>query len=269
MEADFRGSLPGSRLLALVVLIGAIPISAAGEAPPGWSDPAQVTQLGPWVWDENPSLIYDAPNATFWMAYESLRVYAQWEIWLTNSIDGLTWSQPLRVTNNTSSKGAPSLLRDGNGTFWIAFRLSISSPCSDIWLANSTNGMTWATNLSINESTAKRVTNCLANLFPSLLQNSTGQYILVWRSNILNANGDIFFSSSSDGKTWSPQKNLTNNTNRNDWPEVFQDANGVHWVIWTCGVAAADRNDDICIINSTDTSVWTSPSRIITQSNHY
>jgi len=97
--------------------------------------------------DTFPSLIQDS-DGIYWMAFQSDRS-GNWDIWITSSSNGLSWSAPTQVTLSHSYDRDPSLIRARDGRLIIGFT-SNRFGSWDIFLTESyDNGNTWSTPIKI------------------------------------------------------------------------------------------------------------------------
>ena len=226
---------------------------------PGWGDITVI--LNPYG-GVSPTIIHDKNN-TVWVARRAWvpggDVYA--DIWISNSSDGMNWSSPVMIVNCTASTGAcdmPSLMRDPMNTYWLVY---VNSPNStnkqDLWIENSSNGINWSVPIPV-------VVGSKYDLYPSLMQNSTGAYWIAFESQNRGADNDIYYVTSQDGLSWSSPQ-LLNYTvpSTTYWdyePHIMQDHYGKYWLAWTCGIGS---NDNICVSNSSDGNIWSTPREVI------
>jgi len=240
--------------LKILIIMALLMVSGAGIAEaiaPGWSAPLQITaqEMG----GINPSLLQD-DNGTLWLAWRSNVEGPDGDIWISNSTNGINWSTPVMITENSSDDTHPSLLQDLNGTYWLVFENSTAFAETEIWIQNSSDGITWNAPIPI------LTTHAFRDYWPSLMQDSNGSFWIAFESKDRGTNNDIYLINSTNGVDWSTPFNLTNASYWDYRPEIMQDLNGAYWAAWTCGYD--NSSDNLCIANSTDGSSWSVPREI-------
>lgn len=136
-----------------------------------------------------------------------------YNIWISSSSDGYDWGHSYRVTNDSKQNDVPSLIQDNEGKFWITWCsvLKGSFDFYDIWISKSTDGVNWGIPDNV-------ISQSIADLTPSLIQDSDGRFIISWSS--LTING---FRSGSNTDT------VFENT-------IFE--------IWICSTYKKEKNKD-------------------------
>ncbi|MBM4025443.1 MAG: DUF11 domain-containing protein [Planctomycetes bacterium] len=95
----------------------------------------------------HPVIAVDRNNGLY-VAWQSQAANGKWDVYMSRSSNGTTWTEPLAVNvgdpNNTSSQRFPSIAADSRapGTVYIAYEDDRAGN-KDIWVATSTNGTTW------------------------------------------------------------------------------------------------------------------------------
>ncbi len=83
--------------------------------------------------------------------------------------------------------------------------------------------------------------NEVEDLDPSIFQAANGTIYVLWASN-RNGNNDIFYKASSDfGSSWSDEKQVTNDTNKDNGPSIIQTQDGEFWVVWSSNRTGDDE----------------------------
>jgi hypothetical protein len=105
--------------------------------------------------------------------------------------------------------------------------------------------------------------NDVDDVDPSVFQASNGTIYVLWSSN-RNGNNDIFYKTSSDfGSSWSSEKQITHDTNRDNGSSIIQTQDGKFWVVWS-----SDRTGDYEIFYKTyDGSSWSIDKRLTYSNN--
>ncbi len=178
-----------------------------------WNSPIQVTTNE--SADLFCSMIQDSAG-TYWMAWHSDRS-GTYQIWMSNSMDGVNWNEPLQAVNLMDENVQPSLIQDSNGIYWLAW---MNLDWMDIYLyvSNSSDGLTWTAPTRVTSSTYDEWE-------PSLIQDDTGTYRLVWDT-YSTGSWEIWGSYSNDGVNWNTPIQVTSNGEDNWYPSLIQNASG-------------------------------------------
>jgi len=224
-----------------------------GEPPPpppvyNWTVIGQITNYN--GDDFGHSLTIDN-GGTFWLVYTSDRS-GNYDIWVKNSTDGITWSTPIQVTNNVSYDGWGSFIQDSGGAYWMAW-FSDRSGTAHIWMSHSSDGINW-------DEPYQVVSLMDENIYPSLIQDSGGTYWLAWMNlNWYTWEFHIYVSSSSDGLTWTAPTQVTSGISE-DWePSLIQDDTGTYRLVWD---SYTSGSWEIWSSYSNDGVNWNTPSQI-------
>ena len=201
-------------------------------------------------------------------------------IYTTRSTDGgKTWSSP-KCLDTGDGNGSPAVATDGKGNWLVVWSASggMTGKDGDIFAALSTNKSwslpspkhPWGFVQSIN-------TNAMGDqgydLVPRVVWNGKDKWVAVWMSDEpmgtpdVGTDKDIFFSTSSDGKTWSPTKvlnsNATTDTGNDMSPSIASDGNGNLVVVWQSNDPLGTQNlgtdYDLLISRSSDGLSWSPP----------
>jgi|GEM_PF-2346317 len=95
----------------------------------------------------HPVIAVDRNNGLY-VAWQSLGTNGKWDVYVSRSSNGSTWTEPLAVNvgdpNNTSSQRFPSIAADNRapGTVYVVYEDDRAGN-KDIWIATSTNGTAW------------------------------------------------------------------------------------------------------------------------------
>jgi hypothetical protein len=85
----------------------------------------------------------------------------QWDIYVSSSVDGQTWSGPQRVSDPDGNQTAPTLAVDGQGILSLAW-VDDQHGQADIYLTTGTHGLTARTTTRITQEAADQREPCLA-----------------------------------------------------------------------------------------------------------
>jgi len=103
------------------------------------------------------------------------------------------------------------------------------------------------------------------DLAPSITQTMDGSIWVVWSSDRVDFQDDLYYKTSSDyGLNWSPDTRLTINSSFDSGPSIIQTLNGWIWVVW-----ASDRFEDYEIFYKTSSDYglnWSPDTRLTTNS---
>ena len=194
----------------------------------GWS--IAVAVAGGPAFDSYPSLVQDS-GGRYWMAFISNR-NGNYSVHLTSSSDGVTWSEPRRMTEG-AMESFPIIIQDRRGVYWLAFTRLVGRPNKfDIFLMSSTDGTTW--------SEPRRLTSDPSNNnYIDFIQDSKGTYWIAFTSE-RSGNEDIYITGSRDGANWSEPVQLSFNMIRRmgdfkcDYKSLMEDSEGVLRIYYHC-----------------------------------
>lgn len=180
-------------------------------------------------------------------------------------VDGLdpediVWSSDMRLTWNEALDVSPSIMQAVDGSIWVVWSSDREHSYNDLYYAISSDyGENWL-NYSLTSDPKFWDTN------PSIIQARDGSIWVVWGRIKLTtpATYDIYYSYSVDyGENWSPAKNITDPSTRDEDPSIMEDAYGRIWVAWRRRV---EGNSEIFYKYSSDHGVSWSPDKRLT--NH-
>jgi hypothetical protein len=209
------------------------------------------------------------------------------DIFVTRSTDGgLTFSEPINLSNSTSRSFIPQISSQGNNVYvvWEEF------DDDEIFFARSTDGgeifsepfnISNSTGFSLNPQissqgnntyvvweefdddeiffatstdggltfSTKNLSNTTANSFDPQISSEGNNVYVVWRDRTPGPY-DIFFARSTDGGLTFSTKNISNTTGNSFFPRISSEGNNVY-VVWQDKTANL-VNDDIFFARSTD-----------------
>jgi hypothetical protein len=241
----------------IFLVLGLFNSIQSGHANPSWSSPILVdTHRGI---DILPSGL-QASNGTLWLAWQSNRnglFTGRTDIIYKTYTNG-AWSADHNLTSSGWNSG-PSLVQLSNGTI-LAF-YSVKSGTSYIVVSSLTNGLSWSSPVQIT-STALNDTQ------PSATVSRDGSIWLVWtRVDSTNpsvpALKQLFYKTWKNG-VWSPEAQLTNDSNQNYGSSVLVAKDGIVRVTWSKGAAGSVYQ----LYDKTyDGTSWTPDSQIVSSSS--
>jgi hypothetical protein len=208
--------------------------------------------------DEDPSVML-ARDGRFYVAWSSKRQDGV-NIYIKSSEDGRTWSAEERVTIGPGEDYYPSLAQTRDGTFHIAwFRLEREQADMDIWYSRSQDARTWSIPVQITNSPK-------LEWAPSILADSSDALHIVWSSG-KTGNRELFESRSDDGGLWwSPERQITQSDEEDDFPHMIETREGERILAWTRYRKGSplldyliDTSAEIVISRSWDGVNWSAP----------
>ena len=174
--------------------------------------------------------------------------------------EDIAWSSDTRLTWNEALDVSPSIMQAVDGSIWVVWSSDREHSYNDLYYAISCDyGENWL-NYSLTSDLEFWDTN------PSIIQARDDSIWMVWgRTKITTpATYDIYYSYSADyGENWSPAKNITDPSTRDEDPSIMEDAYGRIWVAWRRRV---EGNSEIFYKYSSDHGVSWSPDKQLT--NH-
>jgi hypothetical protein len=184
-------------------------------------------------------------------------------VWVLNSSDGITWSDPSMITNLVNVSD-PAFFQSANGTYWLVFVVSENNG-TNIGFSTSADGVHW--------SNMSRVTNDVETLNqnPSIAE-AFGKIWVAWSTDRFKHEMDLgeIVISGFNGTSWSEPVRVTGDLSRDVEPSLVF-ANGSLHLAW-----ASDRYDshaglsyygdniehDVLYSTSSDGVNWASPMNV-------
>lgn len=139
--------------------------------------------------------------------------------------DALTWSGETQLTFNNSSDMQPWAMQAQDGKIWVVWAADRSGQDYDIYY-KTFNGVSWSSDTHL-------VSNSAEDSLPSICQAANGTIWVAWSSSRVDSREIFYKTSNNNGVSWSPDKQLTNNTWRDYSPAIIQNTvDGKIWVFW-------------------------------------
>jgi len=182
-----------------------------------------------------------------------------YEIFYKTSHDnGITWSNEIQLTNNTSDDLGPSFVQLMNGTFLVAWQ-SDRSGNHDIYFKTTSDGTSWsnATQLTSHSGFDKT---------PSVTQTEDGKIWVAWCS---TRNGDYeVYCKTYDEPDWSDATRLTVSPNSDTNPSITETLDKGIWIFWVSTEDAPNADADIYYKSSYDNGeTWSESIQFTTDAN--
>jgi len=138
--------------------------------------------------------------------------------------NGSTWSNDVRLTNNSSYSLYPSLSASGNFIHAVWEEYRDNGATGEIYYKRSSdNGETWSADINLTN-------NSFHSLYPSVCSRDLNVYI-TW-CDTRDGNKEIYFKHSSDGGlNWGADTRLTNNAGASDDASISVSGSVIH-VAW-------------------------------------
>lgn len=175
----------------------------------------------------------DTPPST----YSSSQSVENYEIYYKTSNDnGTSWSNEVKLTEDSADDFSPFVLQASNGTIWTVWSsYRIGANNSEIFYKTSSDfGASWSndTRLTFENSTDSR---------PAIAQMDDGRIWIAWHS-LRYGNEEILYRIYNG--SWSSTFRLTNHTNMDNCPAILQTANGTIHIFWaSSGTTDVDTFD--------------------------
>lgn len=197
-----------------------------------WSTPYAISDNS---YGEGDATIEQTSGGTYYVIYEAaIPPDSDYECYLINSSDLITWSTPFALTNNSYNDYDPDILIH-NDIFYLTWSPNEVSK-QEIYYSKATDPY----DLSEWDSNTVRLTdNNIHDFEPSLFINNDDE-IFISYIRWYNDTGDtgrttteimIAKSTLSDDSTWSTTR-LTNNDLRDTYPGIIQDAQSFHHLFY-------------------------------------
>lgn len=228
---------PASLTIAVFLFLAALSATVRLGCAVNWSTDMRLTTDPSDDWDPS---ITQTSDGRIWVTWHSSRT-GNYEIFYKISPDhGVSWSNDVQLTFNSSMDSHPSILEAVDGRIWIVWDSDRTGDFEIYYKTSIDNGESWSEDTRLTLDLAR-------DSFPSIMQSSDGKVWVFWTSGrnvtvsppdptyIQTAN--IFYKSSSDsGQTWSDDTLVVTDYKNNYWddlyPSCLQAANGSVWVVW-------------------------------------
>jgi beta-xylosidase len=219
-----------------------------------WSAPIKITRDN--ETDFHPSLIQSG-NGKFYVVFTSLR-NANYDLYFSESPDGIKWSEPLQLTEDENSDWYPYLMEDSRGELIISFS-SRRGGSNGVFVMTSSDGVQW--------SEERRVTGQESDIYPMIVERQGRYWLLFVRhtgdySNRSRANEhELFLTYSDDLRVWSGIAQLTQAKpgSFNLYPSFIKDGDENLWISYT---SDEPGNEEVFIFGSSDGELWSWPEKI-------
>jgi len=204
--------------------------------------------------DINPCLI-QLQNQTLFLTWASNR-YGNNEIFYETSTDnGLSWTDPVRLTDYSGDDSNPSVIQLRNGTIWLVWRRRIVD--NDEIFYRLYQGSSWTNEVQFTN------TNALDRM-PSIMQASDNRVWIFWDSIPWGGENSEIFYRIYDGSSWTGDYQLTTSSYLDADPSVVQTRDGAIWVVWYAhDPSLSTFQDDLFYKNSTNNgATWSSTMQL-------
>ena len=218
----------------------------------GWSkDLRLIYDLGE---DINPCLI-QLQNQTLFLTWASNR-YGNYEIFYkTSTNNGLSWTDPMRLTDYSEEDTNPAVVQLRNGSIWLVWRRRIVD--NDEIFYRLYQGSSWGNEVQFTN------TNALDRM-PSIMQASDNRVWIFWDSTPWGGENTEIFYRIYDGSSWTGDFQLTTSSYLDADPSVVQTRDGAIWVVWYAhDPSLSNFQDDLFYKNSTNNgATWSSTMQL-------
>ncbi|MDF1533929.1 MAG: sialidase family protein [Methanosarcinaceae archaeon] len=225
-----------------------------------WGNYVQVTSNN--QTEYAPNLIQDS-NGEYWLLYNALTdIYNvfefNYELMLTHSPDGISWSEPVAITNSSAIDTYPYIMQDMDGRYFVTFSSfrKNSTTGHDIYVMYSDDGVAWSDEIQLTNSPE-------GDIFPIMLQDKAGKYWMMFTRDtseehppMMNKH-DVFMITSDDGIEWSDVAQVTFFSQNINYPYFLQDDDGVFWIPHMVSVTGITGSEELGLMGSRDGISWT------------
>jgi len=200
-------------ILFSVIVATTVPFSCAVE----WSPDQRLTTHNANDW--NPS-ITSTTSGEVWVVWRSNRT-GNLDLYY-KIFDGSIWSEEMQLTTDTHEDAHPSIMQANDGKIWVVWDSDRNEISSDLYY-KVFDGSTWSGEIQLT-------TDPLADGYPSIMQASNGKIWVVWVSNRVDLQANLFYKF-FDGSSWSNDTRITTDVDVDYFfPSVMQASDGTIWV---------------------------------------
>lgn len=215
-----------------------------------------------------PNLMQD-DDGEYWLLYNALTdVYNlfefNYELMLTHSPDGISWSEPVAITDSPDSVDVyPYMMQDSAGRYFVTYSSfkENSTTDHDIYMMYSDDGIVWSKEIQLTNLQKD-------DIFPIMLQADDGKYWMMFTHDtsddhppVLNK-FDVFMITSDDGIEWSDVAQVTFFDQNINYPDFLQDDDGIFWIPHMIGISGTVGSEELGLMGSRNGIDWTDSQRL-------
>jgi len=132
----------------------------------------------------------------------------------------------MQLTVDPNIDWAPSIMETEDGKLWVLWSTNRTGNFDIFYKTSSDKGETWSSDMQLTYDLGE-------DRFPSITQLNTGEIMVVWDSDRVSSQRDLYYTISSDGgETWSSDESFTSNPD-DDWdPAIAKMQDNTVWVVW-------------------------------------
>ena len=147
------------------------------------------------------------------------------EIWIKNSTDAVSWSEPKKITDSLYPKFYSSISQSPNGDGHLTW--FESGPVgTSIWYSSSSDFNNWSQAINLTSSDS-------VNWAPNIFADKEGKLYLYWASDS-SGNKEIYVRTLDfGGSIWSEPVQITNHSSNDDFPYVIENSDGGFSMVWS------------------------------------
>ncbi len=216
-----------------------------------FTDPIQITSDS--GKDENPSILLGV-DGKFYMAWSSNREGSM-DIWMKQSPDGVTWSDPWQVTNTAENDLYPSLIQGKDGIFHLAWQRNDLNASNrlNIWYGYSRDGKTWDVKQQVTKSDVDDRT-------PTITFDDNNRVVIAWSSS--RAGQQDIYISFLDPAGWRDPIQITANPGTDTHPFLFKRQGTEYGLVWN-RQPANTANVQALFAVSANGETWSNPTVLL------
>jgi hypothetical protein len=137
--------------------------------------------------------------------------------------NGTSWSNEVKLVEDSSFDLSPSVLQASNGTIWVVWA-SNRLGNFEVYYKVSHDGVSWSNDTPLTS-------NSYTDAFPAIAQMDDGRIWVVWHTN-RDGNNEIYYNIYSSAWMLTDYR-LTSDTGiSNTTPAILQTSDGVIWIFW-------------------------------------
>jgi len=203
------------------------------------------------------TLVQDLPDTVSdsagnrWVVWEQMNISGNTDVYVGQLAEGgVEFGTSRPVTSFSHNEGNPSIAISSGDTLYVAWEDDRNGN-SDIYVASSTDGITW---------TPRQITNELAEQTNPVIAVGAGNIYIAWQD-ARSGNEDIWVATSTDFNTWTKSQVTSVPSDQTD-PAIAVDAAGVAYLVWT------DTRNPSTDIYGADSSSWSTNVPVVSNVNN-
>ncbi len=197
-----------------------------------WETPAPLVTTS--TYDTFPRITKGLDDS-LWVLYShsvTASTSGDWDLYVLNSTDGVNWSSPRQITDETFQERWGDILVASDGSVHVSYQ-KYQSGTFWVFETHSDDGIIWSEGVEVVSS------SYVPTHGGSLTQTNDGRFLLTFDA---NSDSNLYMLKSKDGIVWTPPEIIAQSVMTQEYPDIFAEGNTLHLVFRTGGNAYYGRD---------------------------